>query len=393
MKLRTLTLAPAGALVALLAISPITQANVPMMTSNLIVAVDDATNAAKSGAADKTKAILINGPDALASPQKSEKTLTPAEHVRREDQTLLTIPEWFLVHSPNEYADFIKTKRPSRFPFWGHIQQFWSTYAAVYRETKDRYDFNLGYHVMVMTIGVSTTLEYAVKGAYEAVVGNLFEGDGKHYRTEEDAYAAKVAREYVDFIVVDPWYKFDFMKAVRGLWNDVPAKGSNQWRKWERRYALTSEYLAKAGYAWVIKQATQASFEAPKPVTAAVVTFPSHLATQQVRGLKVLQKLGPYRYVVTLPRYQAFTKSAVAVARAGGRFEEVAGNRDFIVYSVLAPRNFDAKKIKADVVLEQSILTNYDQKRIVYRSSISDLSANLSSSRKAKQKIEHIYDF
>lgn len=393
MKLNTSKLASAGALLALLALSPITQANLPVMTLNLSIAADDAANAAKSKASDKPQAILINGPDALAKARKLDKALAPAEHVRREDQTLLTIPEWFLVHSPNEYADFIKTERPSRFPFWGHIRQFWSTYAAVYRETKDRYDFNLGYHVMVMTIGVSTTLEYAVKGAYEAVVGNLFEGDGKHYRTEEDAYAAKIAREYVDFIVVDPWYKFDFMKAVRGLWNDVPGKGSNQWRKWERRYALTSEYLAKAGYAWVIKQATQASFEAPKQVTAAVVTFPDHLAAQQVPGLKVLQKLGPYRYVVTLPRYQAFTKSAVAVARAGGRFEEVAGNRDFIVYSVLAPKGFDAKKIKADVVLEQPILTDSDRKRIVYRSLIKDLSENLSSSKRAKQKIEHIYDF
>ena len=33
--------------------------------------------------------------------------VTPEEHRRGPEQTFLTLPEWFLVHSPAEYAAFI----------------------------------------------------------------------------------------------------------------------------------------------------------------------------------------------------------------------------------------------------------------------------------------------
>ena len=56
-------------------------------------------------------------------PAKSASGLTPVEHVRGADQTYLTFPEWFLVHSPAEYAAHVKQHAPSDFPFWGHIGQ------------------------------------------------------------------------------------------------------------------------------------------------------------------------------------------------------------------------------------------------------------------------------
>ena len=34
---------------------------------------------------------------------------------------------------------------------------------------------NPGYHLMVMVIGVSTTVEYALKSAYETLIGRLTE--------------------------------------------------------------------------------------------------------------------------------------------------------------------------------------------------------------------------
>src|SRR5256885_13642465 len=63
-------------------------------------------------------------------------SVTPAEHRRGEEQTFLTYPEWFLVHSPAEYATYVRDHTPSDFPFWGHIGQLWHSYGAVTRATR-----------------------------------------------------------------------------------------------------------------------------------------------------------------------------------------------------------------------------------------------------------------
>src|SRR5689334_1861545 len=100
--------------------------------------------------------------------------VAPQEHRRGPEQTYLTFPEWFLVFSPAEFAAFTKDHSPSEFPFLGHIGQLWESYAAVTRATMDdRFAFNGGYHVMIMVIGVSTTVEYAIRSAYETIVGRL----------------------------------------------------------------------------------------------------------------------------------------------------------------------------------------------------------------------------
>src|SRR6185503_16301554 len=72
--------------------------------------------------------------------------------------------------------------------------------------------------------------------------------------TDEDRYGARVAQDYVDFIRKEPWYLFDFTGALKGLWRDTT-------RKWERRYALSTEYLVKAGYGWLIKLGTRSVYD------------------------------------------------------------------------------------------------------------------------------------
>jgi hypothetical protein len=112
-------------------------------------------------------------------------SVTPTEHRRGEEQTFLTYPEWFLVHSPAEYATYVREHTPSDFPFWGHIGQLWRSYGAVTRATRD-YPFNPGYHVMICVIATSTTVEYAIRSAYETVIGRLSELTAVHGLTEED---------------------------------------------------------------------------------------------------------------------------------------------------------------------------------------------------------------
>ena len=60
----------------------------------------------------------------------------PPEHRRPPDQTFLTFPEWFLVFSPAEYAAYVREHTPTRFPFLGHVRQFWQSYGAAYERIR-----------------------------------------------------------------------------------------------------------------------------------------------------------------------------------------------------------------------------------------------------------------
>src|SRR4249920_3180667 len=63
-------------------------------------------------------------------------------------------------------------------------------------------------------------------------------------------------------IAVQPWAPADVLLAV---WADAPGTGSNLLRRWERRFALSTELLVKEGYARLIKLGTQSIYDAPKP--------------------------------------------------------------------------------------------------------------------------------
>ena len=163
---------------------------------------------------------MTSGP--AAAPIVSGPLTAPAEHRRPPDQTFLTFPEWFLVHSPAEYAHYLGSGAPvSAFPLFAHVGQFWQAYAAVTHEVS-RFPFNGGYHLMICVIGTSTTIEYALKGVYEHTIGRLAEAtvSGRE-QVPEERFAAAYAQRYVDFIRVDPWYLFDFGAELKTLWSDV----------------------------------------------------------------------------------------------------------------------------------------------------------------------------
>jgi hypothetical protein len=298
-------------------------------------------------------------------------TLTPPEHRRPPDQTFLTYPEWFLVFSPAEYAAFAQHGNPSEFPFLGHIRQFWEGYDAVWNATRGRCPFNAGYHLMIVVIGTSTTGEYAVRRAYETVVGRIAEMTRTHGPTQEERFAARAAQEYVDFIRIDPWYEFDFISRLRQLWTRTDLVGPDMIRKWERKYALTSEYAAKAIYGAIIKKATKATYEAPLPTTAVVTG-------------------GARPALLLLPRYEAFMPAALSLAQRGTKFREIAGNRDVILLSLLVPVG---TPVEGSVLLRQPILTRGGTERVLVAVPIASLDAALRRFSLAPFAIEHVFDF
>jgi hypothetical protein len=110
-------------------------------------------------------------------------------------------------------------------------------------------------------------------------------------------------------------------------------------RKWERRYILTSEYGVKAVYGWVIKKLTKMSYEDPLPVTAVWVDRLPGGGGPVPLEIAVLKRFPDGSALVTLPRYAAFKEHALALARQGATFREIAGNRSVILVTVLAPRS------------------------------------------------------
>jgi hypothetical protein len=317
--------------------------------------------------------------------------VTPPEHRRGEDQTFLTFPEWYLVHSPAELAQFLSAQRaPSEFPWGGHIGQFWQGYRAVTHETRD-YPFNGGYHVMVSVIGGSTTVEYGLRAAYESTVGRLAEATTDGIPTPEDQLGARVAQAYVDFIRIDPWYLFDFITPLRALWSDTPVFGANLLRKWERRFALSTEYVVKAGYAWLIKLGTQSVYEAAKPVTAVVL---DRMPAAMPAALPELKRLdgGGDAVLMTVPRYRAFMAYAQALAAQGVAFQEIAGNRGVIVASVIERSQSAAPAAPLRTLFVQPILTQRGWERRVIALPVAELSAQLRRWRAADVQVEHLYD-
>jgi hypothetical protein len=334
-------------------------------------------------------AALLTAPGSLRA---GDAVVTPPEHRRAADQTFLTFPEWFLVYSPAEYAAFVKTHPPSEFPFLGHVGQFWSSYGAVYRATRGAYPFNAEYHVMIGVIGVSTAVEYALRSAYENLVGRLTALTADGGRTDEDRFSARMAQDYVDFIRVRPWYEYDFWRELRRLWREPPLVAPGMLRKWERRYALSTEYLVKALYARAIGSGSQAAYGAAAPTTAALLDRLPDGIEAELKELHVLRRFPDGSALVTLPRYAAFTDHAAALAARGVSFREIAGNRDAILVSAIVATG-SAPPQGARVLFTQPILTQPGRERVAVVASVGSLSSLLDQLGRDGRELEHVYDY
>jgi hypothetical protein len=313
----------------------------------------------------------------------------PPDQRRSVEQTFLTYPEWFLVHSPAEYADMADTRPAHQFPFMRHISQLWSSYGDVIGEQRrQHYPANAGYHVMIGVIATSTTAEYAIRWGYENTVGRISWATASGL-TPEDRYGAAAARDYVVFIRKQPWYQFDFGKRLAGLWTEVPATGPDMIRKWERRFALTTEYAVKGVYGKLIALATGAAYDPALPTTEVVAeNVPDDLPD----GVTVLRRLGDGRALLELPRYEAFKDAAGALAAGGVRLVDIAGNDSVILVTVQVPR---ARGLDASgrVLFEQPIITATDRKRVGLVLPVSSLSGFLQTAASQGITVEHIYDY
>ena len=252
------------------------------------------------------------------------KPLVGTDWQRAEGRTLLTYPEWHIVHAYADYAEVIRTGDPQDYGFLSAIGGFWSSTCALSQASGPHGGFPWETKQMVYTIGVSFTAELALKAAYEETVGRLSVALRGPDHAPLDDLSAKQAADYAVFLQQVPWYKWDFTRDAAAL----DAAATDSLRDRERRLALGLEYRAKAGYAKVIEAAV-AAVGADQLRLRAVVSGMSDEALAALPEVQVIETL-PEGTVIEAPRYRAFTRLAETIAAAGGSFVEIAGNDDIL---------------------------------------------------------------
>jgi hypothetical protein len=342
---------------------------------------------------------------ALPSAQTAERAadhvapatiVAPADKRRAEEQTFLTFPEWYLVYSPQEYADYVQDGPPSRFPFLGHLGQFWQGYWMSFQATKGVYPFNSEYHLMVLVIGTSTTAEYGLKWIYEATVGRMAEASCLHDMTAEDRLNAAVSWEYAEFLDLEPWYKFDYPRALRRLWTETGYWGTHPLRKWERKYFLTTEYAIKAVYAKLLRQGTESTYGVEETTTTVLLDkVPPKIAVGALPKLNVIKHNSDGTVLAELPRYQPFTKYASVLATCDVGFVEIAGNRGKVLISAVVPEKSASlsPETEAEMLMTQPIMTRPGTKRIVFDVPVAKLKQAILELQAPQTRLEHIYDY
>jgi len=318
-------------------------------------------------------------------------SLTPVNDRRPPDQTFLTYPEWFLVFSPAEQADYFTHTTSTSFPYLKHLDQLWKGYGVVYYQIRGNYPFNGGYHVMIVVIAGSTTVEYTIKSWYETVVGRMTNPKGGSVVTDEDRLNAAYMQHYVNFIVQKPWYEFDFNHELKQLWTATPFFGPHFLRKIERRYYLTTELAVKSAYGWLIGLGTKATYNVALDNTT-VITDKLPDNTSNIGEIRNSKQLPDGSFLIDLPRYAAFNPIACKLANENITFKEIAGNNAAIMLTVLTNQVL-LPVDSAKVLFTQPIETKPGLNRVALVTTVANLSKVVKALLKRNVQIEHIYDY
>jgi hypothetical protein len=254
---------------------------------------------------------------------------------RKLDNTFFTFPEWYIVYSFEDFGRFLDRSRESHFNYLGHILGFWRSFCTINRAVPAM-ESRTEVKMMIYIIGVSYSIEYAIKGIYENTIGRVFEWIRGDKPTPQDDYARSVLQDYAAFLYTVPWYKYPFREKLDGLFA-LSAPTPSKLRTWERDFALGSEYFVKIGYAWLIQKGLDAGGDdEPRDIMFVVGTLPPEVLAAEPR-IKPIRALSPQWQLVQTPRYKDFTEILLGLLDRGISLGEIAGNRE-IMTTVIAPK-------------------------------------------------------
>lgn len=305
---------------------------------------------------------------------------------RPEARTWLTYPEWHIVYSADSLGRYLTAEKPpSGYAYGADIGGFWRAYCQVNRATSALGDAGDA-KVMIYTIGISFTVEMAVKAAYERTLGRLFEWVSG-WTSTIDTYSANVQTRYGAFMHETPWYAFAFGEALGGLWG---TRATGQYlRHWERRLALSAEYGVKAIYAKLIGAASGATLGRDE----LTLRFIARATPQQIAAidprLKPVASKGALT-AVEAPRYAQFSALLGKMAAANVPLIEIAGNDD-IFLTALIP---DGRAMPGTVpLLAMPLGDRPGWQRVGFTVKVRALLPTMCAIAAGGGEIEHVYDY
>lgn len=319
---------------------------------------------------------------------ESLATSTPQDP-RGEERTFASFPEWYIVYSAEEYADFVQNGgRPSQFPYFKAISQYWESVENASQALGNR-EVDPSTNSVLQFIGVSFTLENALIGAYEKTVGRMTEAFNFFRKTGVDRYIDGVAREYGEFLLYTPWYDFPYFEKLSGLWktfsaDDIFIRGI------ERRLIFSLGYIIKGTYGKIIGKVSHSSLGYAELKTRFTAEDIARETLEKIPTVEILDEKNG-RITAEAPRYRAFKPVAEAIARAGGRFVDIQGNK-IIMLTLIAPADNTCVK-KENIVFSMPILTRPLLYRFALQTSVQELDALIQKFDSCELPVEHIYDY
>lgn len=314
------------------------------------------------------------------------------EYLRPESKTYLTLPEWYIVYSTDEYGAFLQQNRAGSFPHFKAVGQYWQSYVEVCREIQGRYPFNSDSQFTLAFIGISFTAENMLKGAYEGTMGRFTEWISSDMPTEEEVFAAQVAQSYGQFLHVTPWYFFPFQETLQALWTETSLWGPDPIRKWERKIALTLEYGGKALYAGFTNLGAQATYggadvEKIYAVTAGVTD------DMLSEDLEIVETIENNRQLIRITRFEYFSNTVPDLLERGVGFIEIAGNDELLI-TLIGAQGADYTFEHGAYLFDLPILTQPGLIRAAIKVPLADVGAFLQEVKgRSDMEFEHMYDY
>lgn len=310
-----------------------------------------------------------------------------------EGQTILMVPEWYLVWNPLEYADHLARGRaPDAFPFFESVREYARLYKKVVRLTEKVYPPNDEYMTMLNVIGVSTAVEYVLKGSYEATIGRLARATASDLASREEAIMLEAQQAYGKLIFDEPWYVFRFVPWVKRMWSETPLFGENFIRRTERKLFFTTEYLVKGAYATFLGIGARLTYGPAKTTLHALVARPPTLAGQTLEGTTPVGTVANGLELVSLERWKEFSEVVPKLASRGLDFVEIAGNDDIVV-SLVENAATPYETTMATRLFRSRVVSDASASRSVWFVPVRNLGAFLRDAATHGTTFEHVYDY
>ncbi|WP_310559739.1 FAD-dependent oxidoreductase [Flavobacterium sp.] len=312
------------------------------------------------------------------------------EYFRAEEQTILTVPEWYLVYNPKEYADYLESgKNPSNFPFYKSIDEYWKLYDRSIKLTSKAYPENSEYKTMLQVIGVSMTMEYGSKIIYENTVGLFFALFSEEKISKEEEIIIEAQRAYSNFIYQTAWYEFKFLPWIKKVWTASEKSNCSTLRKWERTLIFTFEFSFKAFYSQLIEWAAKSTYETPANSIYLIVSNVD--SVKENKNLKIIKRDGD-KMIIAITRWASFTTEIIKLSNQDLKIYEISGNDEISVSTITGnQQEINSNDIK--LLYQSKIVTNDSVKRNLYFLPVGKLLPFIKNVLRTHGTVEHVYDY